>query len=269
MLLAVAFGILSRYFSAIIWLVVLNGLGATNLIKNLGQLLYIYAKSWMGRYIPGTAPWILGKIHFASKFEISKKKLAIGSLLEGAIEIVAVMAFSFVILIFDRRLNTIDTSIKLMMGISIVILLILLIPKVFNSLAAKAYLFLRKERLESEHLANGDLILKASTMYIVSAIINGISLFFIAKSVYPGLGYHTLVYVMSVGNLAGAVGMLAIFVPSGIGVRDGLQLVLLTAIMPKEVALLITVVTRLLGVVMDLLFFGLSYTTRSHLKIRN
>jgi uncharacterized membrane protein YbhN (UPF0104 family) len=54
--------------------------------------------------------------------------------------------------------------------------------------------------------------------------------------------------------------MLAFFAPSGIGVREGIQLALLNIIMPAEYALVITIFTRLWGVVTDFLFFGIAYT---------
>ena len=64
---------------------------------------------------------------------------------------------------------------------------------------------------------------------------------------------------MGASSLAGAVSMLAIFAPSGIGVREGIQLALLSIIMPTEYALVITVFTRLWGVAMDFIFLGTSY----------
>ncbi len=63
---------------------------------------------------------------------------------------------------------------------------------------------------------------------------------------------------MGAASLAGAASMLAIFAPSGIGVREGIQLVLFSLIMPKELALAVTIITRLWSVGMDFVFFGLS-----------
>lgn len=60
---------------------------------------------------------------------------------------------------------------------------------------------------------------------------------------------------MGAFNLAGAIGMLAIAVPSGLGVRDGIQLILLGVIMPPEIALAITVAARLWSLLIDVLFF--------------
>lgn len=254
-LVATLFGIAFRYWGTFIWLVLLRGLGATGL-KASATLIYVYAKSWMGRYIPGTAPWILGKIYFASQHGISKNKLAVSSLLEGALQIAVLMTFSFAVLIFDTRLNVIDGSMKLLMTAVLIGCIIAMIPSIFNRFVSIAYKLVRKKTLEAEHLANGSTILKGAGLYAIGAVMNGFSLFFIAKAVYPDLGYENLLFVMGAGTLAGAASMLAIFAPSGIGVREGIQLVLLSAVMPTEFALIVTVITRLWGIGVDLLFFA-------------
>jgi uncharacterized membrane protein YbhN (UPF0104 family) len=76
-----------------------------------------------------------------------------------------------------------------------------------------------------------------------------------------------MLFVMGADTLAGAIGMIVIFAPSGIGVREGIQLTLLSLIMPKELALIITVVTRLWNVLVDLLFFALGALFDKKLKI--
>lgn len=250
--------LVSRYWQVFIWFVLLRSLGAKDLHKSISQLTYVYAKSWLGRYIPGTAPWILGKIYFASQHGISKNKLAVSSLLEGGLQIAVVMAVAFLMLIFDSRLDVIDIKLKLLMAGILAVCAIAMLPPVFNRLISFAYKLLRRKTLEREHLASGATITKGASLYTVGALLSGLSLFFIAKAVYPGLSYHNLFFVMGAGNLAAAASMLAVFAPSGLGVREGIQLVLLSLIMPKEFALLVTVLTRLWSVVIDFLFFGLS-----------
>lgn len=249
-------GLTTRYWQVFIWFVLLKNLGAKGLNKHFGQLIYVYAKSWMGRYIPGTAPWILGKIYFASKHGIDKNKLAVSSLLEGALQITVLMGVACFMLLLDSRLNVISLNLKILMGCVLAACVICIIPPIFNRLVSFAYKVFRKKTIAREHLPSSSTIFKGASLYVVGALLNGLSLFFIAKAIFPNLSYHDLPFVMGAGNLAGAAGMLAIFAPSGIGVREGIQLVLLSAIMPRELALLVVVLTRLWGVTMDLLFFG-------------
>lgn len=257
LIISVVAGLVFRYWGAYIWIVILRGLGAKDitLSKELG---YVYAKAWLGRYIPGTAPWILGKIYFASQHGISKNKLAVSSLLEGALQIVVMLVLSFGILLFDPRLDILGKDFKFLMGAVLIACIVCLIPKIFNFFVSLAYRILRRQKIEAEHLATTGVIVKGSLLYAIGAVVNAISLFYIAKAVYAPLPYNEIVFVMGVGTLASAASMLAIFAPSGIGVREGIQLALLSLIMPPEQALVVTIFTRLISIVTDLLFFGVA-----------
>jgi len=267
LLIATFFGLATRFFGAFIWFVILKNLGAGK-IANKVELIYVYAKSWMGRYIPGTAPWILGKIYFASKQGVSKNKLAVSSLLEGALQIAVLMALSVVMLASDHRLDVVDSRLKIAMLSVLFLCIIAMIPRVFNTIISLAYRLLRKKTLAKEHLATNQTILKGAALFALAALLNGISLFFIAKTVYPALGSDELLFIMGVGNLAGAAGMLAVFAPSGIGVREGIQLLLLGIIMPPELALVVTIMTRVWGIGVDFLFFGVTKLITLVAKVR-
>lgn len=250
-LLALAF----RYWGAYIWTVLLRSLGATN-VAFTRDLIYVYAKSWLGRYIPGTAPWILGKIYFASQKGISKNKLAVSSLLEGLLQIVVTLALAILILLLDARASVIiDTPMQVLMLLALVGCVIVLVPPVFNTAIQIVYRLFKKKPFDSAHAASSRSILTGSALYTVATVIGGLSFFFIAKAVYPELSYSETLFVLGVSNLASAVSMLAIFAPSGIGVREAIQVALLAIIMPAEIALVIAIVTRLWGIIVDVLFF--------------
>lgn len=256
-LIATIVGLGFRYWGVYIWVVLLKSLGATQL-GNTSQLVYVYAKSWLGRYIPTPAAWMMGKVYFASKHGISKNKLAVSSILEGALQVIVVMTISFVMLTFDARFDVVEPRYRLLMFTIIIVGIVAMMPPLFNRAISLVYSIAKRKPFDKSHQATGAAITKGAFLYIIGAILNGLSLFFIAKAVHPSLGYDSIIFVMGVGNLAGAASMLAIFAPSGIGVREGIQLVLLSIIMPKEAALVITVMTRLWGVGVDFLFFGLS-----------
>jgi uncharacterized membrane protein YbhN (UPF0104 family) len=257
LLVALTTGITFRYWGAFVWTTVLRGLGA-HTAHYSRELVHVYAKSWMGRYIPGTAPWIMGKIYFASKHGISKSKLAVSSLLEGGLQIIVLLVISAVMLAADPRLDVVAPSVKTAMILVVIVGILCLIPAVFNRLVGFAYQRVRRQRLPHEHHATTSVVLKGAAMYAVGALISGLSLFFVAKTVDPTLGYAELLFIMGAGNLAGAVSMLAVFTPSGLGVREAIQLILLSLVMPTEFAILVTVLTRLMGVGMDAGFLGLT-----------
>lgn len=255
LLIALLTGLGFRYWGAFIWIVILRGLGAKNASYSR-DLIHVYAKSWMGRYIPGTAPWILGKIYFASRLGISKGKLAVSSLLEAGLQILVLLLFSSVMLLADNRATVIDANLQVVLMVVMVIGVICLIPPVFNRIVAVAYRVLRRGTLPDEHLVTGRVVVSGIVLYAGGAIISGMSLYFVAKAVYPELPLADMLFIMGVGNLAGAVSMLAVFTPSGLGVREAVQLTLLSLVMPTEIALVVTVSTRVWGVAMDVCFFA-------------
>jgi len=255
--LASVLALITRYMGTFTWFAILRSLGATDLHLQK-QLIYVYAKAWMGRYIPGTAPWILGKIYFASQHGISKQKLAVSSLLEGGLQIVTMLVFSLCLLVFDKRLDVLGGGFKLLMILVAVCGIIILTPAIFNRLFSFAYKLVRRKTLDPEHLATLQTMIWGTSLYLANAIVNGLSLFFIAKGVDPSLSYHNILFAMGAASLAGAASMLAVFAPSGLGVREGIQLVLFSLIMPRELALAVTVITRLWSVGIDFVFFGLS-----------
>lgn len=257
-IIASLFGLGMRFWQIFIWFTLLRNLGAKELRKSSRQLAYVYAKSWLGRYIPGTAPWILGKIYFAAKHGIPKSKLAVSSLLEGGLQVAVVMAVAFTILLFDTRLNSINGGVKLLMSFVLVGCILAMLPPIFNRLISLAYKLLRKKIIDQRDLASNKTVLQGALLYVVGALLSGTALFFIAKAVYPALDYQNIVFVIGISNLAGALGMLAIFAPSGLGVREVILLTLLSVIMPPEYAILVTITSRLWDVAMDGIFFGIT-----------
>ena len=243
-----------RYWGVFIWRFILKDLGANNLPR-FSLLTHVYAKAWMGRYIPGTVTWIASKIYLANKLGISKSRLAVSSLLEGGMQIVASMAVALLILGIDPRLDVISPQIKLVMILIAVCALVVLYPPIFNTLLRKAYSIIRRRRAYDELRTNGKATIRSFILYALGAILVGSSYYFLTASLYEGTDGSMYWYIVGAFTLAGALGMATPFVPSGLGVRDGAQLVLLSLIMPKEIALAITVFSRLWSALVDVLFY--------------
>jgi len=255
--LASVLALAKNYLGTFTWFVILKSLGARDLHLQR-ELIYVYAKAWMGRYIPGTAPWILGKIYFASQHGVSKSKLAVSSLLEGGLQIVTMLVFSLALLAFDHRLDVLGSGFKWLMLSVAFVGIVTITPPIYNRIVGLAYKLMRHKPISPDDLATNKTILQGASLYLVDALIAGLSLFFVAKGVYPALGYDNIAFAMGAASLAGAASMLAIFAPSGLGVREGIQLVLFSLIMPTELALAVTIITRLWSVGVDFAFWGTS-----------
>ncbi|WP_136519412.1 lysylphosphatidylglycerol synthase domain-containing protein [Cellulomonas telluris] len=256
--LALAF----RYWGAFIWTVLLRSLGARG-VRLDRELAYVYAKSWLGRYIPGTAPWILGKIWFASQHGVPRRKLAVSSLLEASLQILAQLIFAIALLLVVPQADSVAPGLRVLLVVALVACVAVLPPPVFNRVLRLAFRLLRRPPLDPGSEATWRTVGVGSGLYAVGAVMGGASLFFVAKTVDPGLGFDQVGYVVGVSTLAGAASMLAVFAPGGIGVREGIQIALLSLVMSPALALLVAVATRLHSVLIDLLFFAATAVSRS------
>jgi glycosyltransferase 2 family protein len=259
-----------RYWGVMIWFFLLGRLGATGLAGKYTSLTQIYAKSWLGRYIPGAATWIVGKVYFASKHGISRGRLAVSGLLEGGLQIVTTLAVALLLLLIDpRTIAAVGTwGVVAMVGAFLVCVLAL-VPRIFEALVNLALRILRRPKLDRELLPTTATILLSSLLYLGGALLAGFSYYLISASIYPGIKPTDIAFIVGVTSLASAASMLAIFAPGGVGVREGIMLVLLAIVMPHAVVVVLVVLTRVWSIAVDGLFFGVTTVTNAIVNRRS
>jgi uncharacterized membrane protein YbhN (UPF0104 family) len=255
---ATAASIAVRFWFARIWMFLLRSLNA-DLTGNEAELYLVYAKSWLGRYVPGGATWILGKIYFATKLGISKAKLGISSFLEGALQIIVVIISAALMLAIDPHVQSLGRTWVWLLLAAAIAGLVVVYPPVFNRVIRFGYSKVRKQDLAHEHLPDTKTIGKGIGAFAVSSVLSGLSFYFVAAAVDPNLNASSLAFIIGASNLASALSMLAVFAPAGLGVREGIQLAMLLLVMPAEQALVATVLMRVWSIVMDALFAAIAW----------
>ncbi len=254
--IAAVLALIFRYWGVYTWKAILDRLGAEHLPR-FRVLSKIYSKAWLGRYIPGKVTWIAGKVLFASEHGISKKKLAVSSVLEALVQVVAIYFISLLFLLPDYRFSAVNPLVRFGLMAGGVFLTMTLIPSVFNWLIKITLRVVRKTELLEDMVINLEVMKHAFWLYSISYFFTGASYYFLTNAVQP-IKINDLFYVMAVFNIAGSIGIASMITPSGLGVREGIQMLLLVAIMPKEIALVVTAFARLFSITMDFLFFAIS-----------
>lgn len=249
--------LVSRFWLVAIWLVLLRRLGARH-FTSIPLLAHAYAKAWLGRYIPGSAAWILGKIYFASREGVSKSKLAVSSFLEAGLQILVMLLVGLVLLMVDPRLDFVTPGVRITMGVIAVGCVVALWPPLFNGLAKFAYRKVRKRELGDEDLPTWGAIGQGFWMFAVSTVLTGLSVFLLARSIQSDLDASQILFVVAANALASAVSMIAVFAPGGLGVREVILIALLTLIMPASVAVLVTLLIRVWSIAVDFVFVGVT-----------
>lgn len=255
LLAASVVGLITRVYFTQTWMWMLQNLGGDAKHHRV-QLYSVYAKAWMGRYIPGGAAWIVGKIYFASKLGISKIKLGVSSLLEGGLQIIIQLVLACALLAFDPRINQIYPGGTGWLILLAVLGLVVVWPNVFNPVFKFAYQKVKKESIDPSHLPSHRLILGGLLWFVLTAVTSALSYFFVGMAIDQQVGIEDLLFIMGTSSLAGGLSMLAIFAPSGLGVREAVVIASASLIMSPENALVFAAVSRLWTIVIDLVYWA-------------
>ncbi|MFM6980243.1 MAG: YbhN family protein [Micrococcales bacterium] len=255
LLAASAIGLLTRFYFTKTWMWMLQTLGGDAEHHHV-QLFSVYARAWLGRYIPGGAAWIVGKIYFASQLGISKIKLGVSSLLEGGLQVIIQLVLACALLAFDPRIEQVYPGGTFWLLAIAVIGLISVWPNVFNPILKFAYRRVKKENIDPSHLPSKKLILGGLLWFLLTASTSAISYFFVALSVDQQVGIEDLLFIMGTSSLAGGISMLVIFAPGGLGVREAVVIASASLIMSPEHALVFAAVSRLWTVVIDVIYWA-------------
>ncbi len=252
--LPVSLGI--RFCYPLIWILLIHELGGkTNAYR---ALICVYAKAWLGRYIPGKVVWILGKVYFASQHGISKRVLGVSTLVEAGIQMATGLIVAFVFLLWSDQLLVLEPGLILLTVLCLAGILVSLWPPVFNFLMQLVHRWAGKGDLESRYHLRLAPLLKIGLAYMGIHLVSVLPYFLLAKAIQPDLAFDLLPYLGASYLLAGVLGTLAVFAPSGIGVREGVQLILLAPVLPAAVLVVLVVLARVWSAALDLVFFGIS-----------
>lgn len=251
--IATAIGIGTRFLFARIWLFFLAQSGTLDQV-NLRELYWVYAKSWLGRYIPGSVTWVIGKVVFASRLGIAKSRLAISSFLEAILQLLTILLTATLLLVLDPRTFEFAGDWIWLLLLAAISGLVLVAPPVFRFWAAAVYRLVRKSELDRSLIPGSRPLIQGFLLFVLSSLLSGLALFFVALSVVPSLGFADLLFILAASNLASAISMVAVFAPAGIGVREAIQILALSVVMSPEQALLVAIAMRVVSLVWDLMF---------------
>ncbi|GIG39628.1 lysylphosphatidylglycerol synthase domain-containing protein [Cellulomonas phragmiteti] len=258
MLGATALALAFRYWGAGVWLFLLRRLGAQHLRRDWRELCHVYAKAWLGRYVLGAGTWILGKVWFAAQHGVSRSKLAVSGVLEGALQLISTLLVGLALLALDPRLDAAGPRATQLSVVAAVLCLLALVPPVLRRLLDLARRLTRRGPMPVEDRPTWSMVLGGGGLFVLGTLLTGASYYLVARAVYHDLPWSDLGYVVGAASIASAVSMLAFFAPGGIGVREGVQVLFLTALMPVEAAVVVTVLTRLWSIVVDVLFLAVA-----------
>jgi len=239
--LASSFGVLFIFFFLRVycWKVML---GMMNIPLSLRKSVKVSFLSMMGKYLPGKVWMVLGKVYLSGREGVPKAEAFASAVIEIVLEIVASIFFFFFFLFALVEDSVLSPRVLSLMGVILVAGMVFLHPRLFYKLVNTILYRLKKERIQ-ETITYGD-ILQLFLLYNGIVLIQGIAFYFFVNALcYVPL--DNLLVLTGGLALAGALGTLSFFSPSGLGVREGVLALLLSSSVVAPIAVLISLLARL------------------------
>jgi hypothetical protein len=220
--------------------------------------LSIWSISSLGKYIPGKGWQFLGVMYLGEKLGINLEISGASSIMGQIITILTGVLIAFPLV--EKYLNLWSLLIL------IPFILIFLYPPFLN----RALLFLARKT--GRKFYSFDIKIKEiiffGLLYTLGWFIFGISFYFLIKSIEASwtfnIFYCTRIYIVSY-----LLGLFAIFVPGGIGVREGVMMILLKDTLPSYLASYISIIARIVVTIAELFLtlIGIYFLKRHNINI--
>lgn len=200
--------------------------------------------SWMaslaGKYLPGKVFLLLGRVYFYRRHGAATARVSLGFLLEACCSALATLA----VFALAAAYQSDRSAITLLPGLAAVAvgLLVVTHPAVLRGLLGLALRIARQPPMDvdlrwsdvaawSGLIALDWCVLGAGFYLMLGSVID------VPLSLYP--------FLTGSFALAGVVGVLALFAPSGIGVREGVLAFTLAQVLPEGVAAVAALLSRI------------------------
>jgi hypothetical protein len=212
-----------------------------------------WAKSLLGRYVPGNLLMVVGRAVMAQAHGVPRMVTVAATTYEQVIAVAAAAILAVVSLLDVGSSSSVGPAAWLVLGIPLVTLL--LHPRVFGP--ASTWLLARVKRAPLGALMPFRRVMLMMGWYLVTSALLAFGVWAMLRGVGgPAIGDP--VGVSSGFLLAFVISMLVFVVPSGLGVRDAIFALVLSRQVPGEVAIALSVISRLLLIVVELVFVSLA-----------
>ncbi|MBR0483295.1 MAG: flippase-like domain-containing protein [Oscillospiraceae bacterium] len=222
-------------------------------------IAYLY--SIPGKYIPGKVFMLAARCPAYEKEGKPLRKITVCFLLENACTLLGA-AFLFLISLFFFP-NDLLENYKYLTVLLIIAFFICINPKIINFFLGIIGKIAKKDMLIPVTYPD---MLKTVLLFIANWLVAGSGFYMLVHAVYPVPASQWL-YIGGIYGLSTIIGILALFAPSGLGVREGILTAGLCLIMPEEYALTISLISRLWQTVAEIILVSGAFLVNQAVKL--
>jgi uncharacterized membrane protein YbhN (UPF0104 family) len=215
--------------------------------------------SQVGKYLPGKVWLLLSRFYFYESKGKSKKAISIALFLETVTMIVAAGLMFLGALVFFKEVRPFYTG-KQSMWLVLLFLLgfLSLHPRVLQKILNWALVQFKKDPVSLP--ISYPNILWILFVSIISWVVGGVGFYLFVDSVYPVAPQYIL-FLTGALAISSTIGLIALFAPGGLGVREGALVYLLSLVMAAPVAVVISILTRIWMTLIEIGLVGMVYLT--------
>jgi hypothetical protein len=221
-----------------------------------------YLYSILGKYIPGKVFMLLARIPAYEEEGAPIRKVTVCFFLENICTLLGAAFLFLISLLFFP--NDLLADYKWAAILLVIAFFICINPKILNFFLRIVGKIMKKEDMEIP--ITYPQMLRVVLLFIGNWLIVGVGFYMLTCSIYA-IPVSELLYAAGVFGLSCIIGILAVFAPSGLGVREGILVLGLSLIMPEEYAVLISVVSRLWMTVSELALIGIAYVVNKAMAL--
>jgi hypothetical protein len=230
------------------WVSVLNGLGERVPVPRAAQVVLV---GQLGKYVPGSVWAYVMQMELGRQYGVSRARILVTALYAAGIGVVSSLVLGALALpvVLNGHYELLWLFVLLPIG------LVCLHPAVMTWLASLVLKLFRWPPLD--HRVTFSVVGRSVLWSMLSYVCYGLHLWLLVNSlVDPDLG--TLVLLTGAISLGFTVGLLAFVFPSGVGVREAILIGAMTLLLTVSQATAISLVSRLLFTIADLVAAGVA-----------
>jgi len=218
-------------------------------------------KSWfysqLGKYLPGKIWLLLGRIYYYESRGKSRKFITVALYFEMVTIIVSGGLLFLAGLILFKEMESVYSG-KTFWGLLALFIMafVCLHPRLLERIINWTLAQFKRDPV-SLSISYSD-VLWILFVCIVSWVIGGIGFYLFVDSICP-VSPEYILFLTGALAISSTLGVMAIFAPSGLGVREGALVYLLSFMMATPVAVVISVLTRIWMTLIEIGLIGMVY----------
>lgn len=226
--------------------------------RPVGRLTTVFLYSWIARYVPGKVAYVVTRFYLGRSLGFGSWTLVGSIAYENALQLVAAFGFSFVAIVPYIARESGSVLPYLALPVLAAGGIVLLHPRVLHRALSIGLSLIGREPVPAELLLPPGRMVRMVVLYAAAFALYGTGFYLLVRSLTPySAGYLPL--ASGAFALGSATGMVSLFAPAGLGVREGVTVAVLQLTMPVELAVLVSLASRVWATIIDLLVVGVSF----------